>query len=117
MRRSGRRRAVRDRGARGSCRGARYFPGMTLDFSPSPIAVPQPVLDDLRERLARTRLPHQVAGADWEMGTELEYLESLLAYWKDSYDWRAHEARFNAFDPTVTEVDGQPIHFLHARSP
>ena len=90
---------------------------MTLDFSPSPIAVPQPVLDDLHERLARTRLPNQLAGVDWQMGTELGYLETLLAYWKDTFDWRAQEARFNEFEPTVTEVDGQRIHFLHARSP
>ena len=62
----------------------------------------------------RTRLPNQLAGVDWEMGTELGYLETLLAYWKDSFDWRAQEARFNAFEPTVTEVDGQRIHFLHA---
>ncbi len=51
------------------------------------------------------------------MGTELGYLETLLAYWKDAFDWRAQEARFNAFEPTATEVDGQRIHFLHARSP
>ena len=67
---------------------ARYFPGMTLDFSPSPIAVPQPVLDDLRERLARTRLPNQLDGVGLEQGTELGYLETLLAYWKDTFDWR-----------------------------
>ena len=51
------------------------------------------------------------------MGTERGYLESLLAYWSDTFDWRAQEPRFNAFEPTATEVDGQRIHFLHARSP
>ena len=90
---------------------------MAPSFEPDPIAVPQPVLDDLRERLSRTRWPNQLAGVGWEMGTEREYLQSLLAYWKDSFDWRAQERRFNAFDPTVTEIDGQRIHFLHARSP
>ena len=90
---------------------------MTLDFTPAPVDIPEAVLDDLRERLARTRLPNQLAGVDWQMGTELGYLETLLAYWKDTFDWRAQEARFNAFEPTATEVDGQRIHFLHARSP
>ena len=90
---------------------------MAPSFEPDPIAVPQPVLDDLRERLSRTRWPNQLAGVGWEMGTEREYLQSLLAYWKDSFDWRAQERRFNAFDPTVTEIDGQRIPFLHARSP
>ena len=86
-------------------------------FEPDRIAVPDAVLEDLRERLARTRLPNQLAGVGWEMGTEREYLQSLLAYWKDDFDWRAQEQRFNAFGPTVTEIDGQRIHFLHARSP
>jgi microsomal epoxide hydrolase len=90
---------------------------MPPTFEPDPIAVPDAVLDDLRERLARTRLPNQLAGVGWEMGTEREYLQSLLGYWKDTFDWRAQEERFNKFDPTVTEIDGQRIHFLHARSP
>ena len=90
---------------------------MTLEFSPAPVAIPEAVLDDLRDRLARTRLPNQLAGVGWEMGTELGYLETLLAYWQDTFDWRAQEARFNAFEPTATEIDGQRIHFLHARSP
>jgi microsomal epoxide hydrolase len=90
---------------------------MTLEFTPSPIDAPQMVLDDLRDRLARARLPNQLAGAGWEMGTERAYLESLLAYWKDDFDWRVQEARFNAYEPTATVVDGQRIHVLHARSP
>jgi microsomal epoxide hydrolase len=83
----------------------------------APISVPGAVLDDLRERLARTRLPNQVEDAGWAMGTELDFLSSLLDTWRTEFDWRAQEARFNALDPTATEVDGQRIHFLHARSP
>ena len=90
---------------------------MALEFAPSPIDVPQAVLDDLRARLANVRLPNQLDGVTWEMGTERGYLEQLLAYWKDEFDWRAQEARFNVYGPTVTEIDGQQIHFLHARSP
>jgi microsomal epoxide hydrolase len=83
----------------------------------APISVPGAVLDELRERLARTRLPNQVENAGWAMGTELDFLSSLLDTWRTEFDWRAQEARFNALAPTATEVDGQRIHFLHARSP
>ena len=33
------------------------------------------------------------------------------------YDWRAEEARLNALEQFVTEIDGIRIHFVHARSP
>ncbi|MCD9624517.1 epoxide hydrolase family protein [Rhabdothermincola salaria] len=80
------------------------------------VAVPDPVLDDLRARLARTRLPNQVEGVGWEQGTEREYLGSLLEHWQSRYDWRATEARLNAFPQLVTEVEGQRVHLVHTRS-
>jgi pimeloyl-ACP methyl ester carboxylesterase len=88
-----------------------------VDIRPFRVDVPDDVLDDLRLRLERTRLPNQIDGIGWEQGTELGELEQLLAYWRDEYDWRAQEARLNALDHIVTEVDGQRIHAVHARSP
>jgi microsomal epoxide hydrolase len=85
-------------------------------IEPFTIHVPDPVLDDLRERLARTRFPNEIPGVGWEQGTPLGYLRELVDYWRDGYDWRAHEARINGFDNAVAEVDGQRIHFLHVRS-
>jgi microsomal epoxide hydrolase len=86
-------------------------------IEPFRIDVPDTVLEDLRARLARTRLPNQVDGVGWDQGTELGYLQDLLAYWRDEFDWRAQEARLNAFDQYVTELEGQRIHFVHQRSP
>src|SRR5262245_28706210 len=80
------------------------------------IDVPDAVLDDLRARLARTRFPNEIAGIGWEQGTPLGYLQELVAYWRDQYDWRAHEAHLNSYDNFVTEIDGQRIHYLHVRS-
>jgi pimeloyl-ACP methyl ester carboxylesterase len=88
-----------------------------LDLAPFRVEVPEADLADLRERLARTRLPNQVDGVAWEQGTELSYLEALLAYWRDEFDWRVQEARLNEHEHVTTEVDGQRIHALHARSP
>ena len=86
-------------------------------IEPFRVDVPDDVLEDLRARLARTRLPNQVDGAGWSQGTELGYLQELLDYWRDDFDWRAQEARLNAFDQYVTEIEGQRIHFVHQRSP
>src|SRR3954469_4861912 len=86
-------------------------------IEPFRVDVPDDVLDDLRARLARTRVPNQVDGVGWEQGTELGYLLELLAYWRDEFDWRTQEARLNAFDQYVTQLDGQRIHFVHHRSP
>jgi microsomal epoxide hydrolase len=81
------------------------------------IRVPDAVLGDLRERLARTRWPDQIPGSGWDYGTDLAYLKELCAFWRDGFDWRAQEARLNRFDHFRTGIDGQPLHFVHQRSP
>ncbi len=60
---------------------------------------------------ARCRAP---AGS---RGVPLDYLKGLADYWRTRYDWRAQEARLNAVPQFITEIDGQTIHFVHARSP
>lgn len=86
-------------------------------IEPFRIDVGDDVLDDLQARLARTRLPNAVDGIGWEQGTDRDLLVALLEHWRDGYDWRAQEARLNAWEQGRMVVQGQPIHFLHARSP
>ena len=81
------------------------------------VDVPQATLDDLAERLARTRWPGELDGPGWEDGTSLAYLRELVGWWRTGFDWRAQEARLNALPQFTTEIDGQTIHFLHVRSP
>lgn len=57
-----------------------------------------------------------LTGSGWERGVPQEYLEGLVAYWRDEFDWREQERRLNGFPKFVTTIDGQPIHFLHVRS-
>jgi len=78
---------------------------------PYTLHVAQDVLDDLRDRLARTRLPREQAGADWATGTPLGYAARLRDYWLDAFDWRAWEARINALDNRTIEIDGITLHF------
>ena len=81
------------------------------------IDIPQADLDDLAERLAKTRWPSVLPGPAWERGVPVGYLRDLAAYWRDGFDWRAQEARLNSFPQYTTRIDGQQIHFLHIQSP
>jgi pimeloyl-ACP methyl ester carboxylesterase len=83
---------------------------------PFQIAIPDTALEDLHQRLARTRWPHVLAGVGWERGVPQSYLEQLVAYWRNEFDWRAQEETLNQFSQFVTTIDGQQIHFLHVRS-
>lgn len=79
------------------------------------IDVPQATLDDLRDRLARTRWPDEAQGARWEYGASLGYMREFIAHWKDHYDWRAQEAALNEFSHFHTTIDGVGIHFIYER--
>jgi len=83
---------------------------------PFSIDIPTAVLDDLRDRLGRTRWPERETVADWSQGVPLAYVRELCAYWTDGYDWRATEARLNALPQFRARIDGLGIHFIHARS-
>ena len=61
------------------------------------ISVPDEVLRDLNDRLARTRLPDQIPGTGWDYGTNREYLKELIEYWKDEIDWRVQAETLNGF--------------------
>jgi len=80
------------------------------------IDIPQADLDDLADRLARTRLPRPAPGDDWDYGTPNSYLAEMVELWRTAFDWRAQEARMNAFPHYRTEIDGQTVHFLHVPS-
>jgi epoxide hydrolase len=88
------------------------------DLRPFEIAIPDSEVDDLRDRLARTRWPDVGhVGTAWTRGVPLDYLRSLAEYWRTGFDWRKQEAALNAFPQFTTTIDGQPIHLVHARSP
>lgn len=86
-----------------------------MDVEPFRISVPDAVLEDLRERLRRTRWPDQVAGSGWTYGTDSAYLKELVAYWLSVFDWRKQEEALNRFAHFRADVDGCGIHFLHQR--
>lgn len=87
-----------------------------MNIQPFNIRIAQQTLDDLHERLARTRWPDEVEGADWNYGTNLTYLKDLVDYWQHAFDWRAQEAKLNTFSQFHADIDGLSIHFVHERA-
>jgi microsomal epoxide hydrolase len=80
---------------------------------PFQLAVPKSVLEDLRQRLLRTRLPDEPPLDPWSTGTSVAYLKQLLDYWRDGFDWRAQEAKLNAFRQFTVPLAGIDVHFIH----
>jgi len=85
-------------------------------ITPFRVDIPQADLDDLADRLARTRWPDELPGAGDDYGYPMARLRELVEYWRTGYDWRANEAELNTHPQFVTEIDGQRVHFLHVRS-
>jgi pimeloyl-ACP methyl ester carboxylesterase len=90
---------------------------MSNDPQPFEIRATDAELDDLRRRLAATRFPETETVDDWSQGIPLDYLKEVCAYWGEKYDWRAREAKLNAFPQFRTTAGGLGIHFIHVRSP
>ena len=86
-----------------------------MKVRPFTIAVENSVLDDLRQRLADTRWPDEIPNTGWDYGSNLTYIKELVDYWRTDFDWRAQEAKLNAFNHFKSEVDGLDIHFIHER--
>jgi hypothetical protein len=65
-------------------------------------------LDDLRRRLTNTRWADEIRGADWNYGTNLHYLRTLVQYWREEFDWRVQEERINRFAHFRTVMELRP---------
>ena len=81
--------------------------------TPFTLHVADAAIADLRQRLARTRWPDQTPGEPWAYGTDVAWLQQLVAHWHDRFDWRVHEARLNAFPQFTVPLHGIELHYLH----
>ncbi len=85
------------------------------------IDIPESELDDLRDRISRTRWPEPSTVDGWGQGVPLDYARELVDHWATRYDWRRCEAELNALPQFRTPLDGGgddsvQVHFLHIRS-
>lgn len=89
---------------------------MSAAIVPFRVEVAQADLDDLRDRLSRTRFPEASPYDGWAQGVPIQRMRALIETWRGPYDWRRCEARLNAYPQFRTEIDGLGIHFLHIES-
>lgn len=94
---------------------SRAAPSDTTAIRPFKVAVPDMQIVDLKARLGRTRWPYATTN-DHSRGQPVSFVMELVDQWMNDFDWREHEARLNSYPQFITEIDGQPIHFLHIRS-
>lgn len=88
---------------------------MTIrDFT---IDVDDATLQDLRDRLRRTRWPLRETVPDWSQGIPLKYVQELCRYWADDYDWPVRQTQLNRFPQVRVDLDGLAIHCVHLPSP
>ena len=85
-------------------------------IQPFAVAVDTTVLDDLRARIRRTRLPGAAPGEPWAQGTDRDWLDALLGYWADGFDWRAAERELNRFAHYRARIGDDVVHFVHERA-
>jgi pimeloyl-ACP methyl ester carboxylesterase len=86
------------------------------DIRPFHVDFPKEQIDDLRRRVATTRLPSRELVTDRSQGVQLATIDALASYWANDYDFGRIEARLNALPQFKTEIDGVEIHFIHVRS-
>ena len=84
-------------------------------MEPFKINVEESVLIDLKQRLAITRWPGEIADSSWQYGTNLAYVKELCDYWLNEFDWRAQEQRINSFSNFVASVSGLNVHFIYEK--
>ena len=83
---------------------------------PFRVAIDAAVIGDLRERIRHARLPEAAPGEPWAQGTDRDWLEQLLAYWADGFDWRAAERELNSFAHYRARIGQAEVHFVRERA-
>jgi pimeloyl-ACP methyl ester carboxylesterase len=88
---------------------------MTIEQFRFEVHIPADRLSDLKNRLRHTEWPPQTGCDNWEYGVNQQYLQELVNYWLNTYDWRKAEHEINRFTQYRIPVNGIPVHFIYRR--
>jgi pimeloyl-ACP methyl ester carboxylesterase len=86
-----------------------------MNLRPFEVHIPQSALNELRDRVVRTRWAPEPGGGDWALGVPGRWLREVAEYWADGFDWRAQETAMNRFEHYRVSLDEVPLHFVHVR--
>jgi pimeloyl-ACP methyl ester carboxylesterase len=78
--------------------------------------IPDEAIDDLRRRLSAYRPPIVSTAAGWDRGVPTAYLQTIVDYWSQAFDWRAQEARIRSLPWVNATVGGREVTAVHQRS-
>ncbi|XP_043251770.1 juvenile hormone epoxide hydrolase 1-like [Colletes gigas] len=96
--------------------GLRKSGKQSTEIRPFKIDVPTSVVDDLKYRLAKRRqYVNPLEDAAWTYGISTKYLDTVLDYWKDKYNWAERQALLNKYPQFKTNIQGLDIHFYHVK--
>ena len=82
---------------------------------PFTIAVSDDRLATIRAKVEAFDFADLPDAGGWQSGVGLADLRRLVDHWLERYDWRSEERCLNALPHFTTDIDGQRLHFIHAR--
>jgi pimeloyl-ACP methyl ester carboxylesterase len=80
----------------------------SIPFSPHAV-------DDLRDRLRRTRWLDEIPESAWTYGFDRQSLRDICEYWRDHFDWEGQVKRLSAMHHYRYLSHDTTIHFIHER--
>jgi pimeloyl-ACP methyl ester carboxylesterase len=86
-----------------------------VPVAPFTLRIEDSAIQDLHERLDRTRWPDELEAEPWAYGACRSELQRIISYWRNGFDWRASEAGINQLRQFKANADGLDIHFIHER--
>ena len=86
-----------------------------METRPFTVAISDPALDDLRQRLERTRLPITLLQDDRNEGVSMACMCRIIDHWRHRFYWRVQESELNRLPHRIASIDGLDVHFVHQR--
>lgn len=77
------------------------------------INFPRQLFRKLKDRIAETRWPSAPSPDDWSLGTPVNALREILAYFVNDYEWENRERELNRYPQYLCDVDGTTLYFFH----
>ncbi|XP_002740928.1 epoxide hydrolase 1-like [Saccoglossus kowalevskii] len=79
------------------------------------INVDDSVIDDLKQRLVKTRWFEPLEEAKFHYGFNSTFMKTIVEYWTNKYDWKKQEKYLNQYEHFKTNIEGIDVHFMHVK--